>query len=298
MLISIIIPIYNTQEAKLRKCLDSIINQDYTDYECLMIDDGSKADTSFIVDKYAERDKRFFAIHKDNGGVSSARNKGLELAKGEWICFVDSDDWVKKNHLSSFINAIDDNIDLLLCGFEDVYIENTEIHHYDDLRYLNKEGFRKFLSETDVLWYMIPWDRMFRTSVIKEYNIRFNEGLPISEDRLFCYDYFLHTRGIATISAVTYVHDATDNTSLSRKPVSLDIQKKRFTLMSKAKRKLFNKFQMNKKDAIKLCSYNENLLVTMLNSGVSFLTLITLIKYDALLVIKLIIKKYATAASK
>lgn len=291
MLISIIIPIYNTQEAKLRKCLDSILCQDYYNYECLMVDDGSEASTASIIDEYVIRDDCFVAIHKENGGVSSARNKGLELAKGEWICFIDSDDWIKPNHLSSLVNAISDNIDIVLCGFEDVYKAETKIHSYKKNTYIGKSGCRQFLSETDVLWFMIPWDRIFRSSIIREHNIRFNTSLPISEDRLFCYDYLVHTRGITTTSGITYVHDATDNTSLSRKAVPLDIQKIRYKLMAKKKREVIKSMEMSKHDATMLNSYNENLLVTMLNSGASYYNLISLLQYDAMMVIKLFLKR-------
>lgn len=291
MLLSLIIPIYNTQETKLHKCLDSIVCQNFRDFECLMIDDGSKSQTALIVDEYAAKDSRFVAIHKENGGVSSARNKGLELAKGEWICFVDSDDWIKPNHLASMVGATDKDIDIVLCGFEDVYVEETKVHSYEKKRYLNKLGCCKFLSETDVLWYMIPWDRMFRMSIIKKNNIRFNETLPISEDRLFCYEYIVYANGVATTDIVTYVHDATDDTSLSRKVVPLTIQKKRFALMSKAKHKIISSLRMTKAEATMLNSYNENLLVTMLNSGASYITIFSLLPEDTILIIKLMIKR-------
>lgn len=291
MFFSIIIPIYNTQEAKLCKCLDSILHQDYSDYECLMVDDGSKGVTAKFIDEYTTKDNRFVAIHKENGGVSSARNKGLEQAKGEWICFVDSDDWIKPNHLSSLVNAISDKVDIVLCGFEDVYKEETKIHSYKDNNYIGKSGCRQFLSETDVLWYMIPWDRIFRASIIKEQDIRFNTSLPISEDRLFCYDYLVYTRGIATTSDITYVHDATDNTSLSRKAVPLLTQKTRYKLISKAKSEIIKTLGMSKHESTMLNSYNENLLVTMLNTGASYRTLLSLLHYDTINILKLIIKR-------
>ena len=105
MLITIIIPIYNRAKT-LPKCLDSIINQDYSEFECLLIDDGSHDDSLKICNDYANKDKRFRVFHKTNGGVGAARSLGLENAAGEWVAFVDSDDIIAPNHLSQFVAAI------------------------------------------------------------------------------------------------------------------------------------------------------------------------------------------------
>ena len=91
--ISVIIPVYNA-ESTLRRCVDSVLAQTFTDFECLLINDGSKDKSGEICDEYAIRDSRIKVFHKENGGVSSARNVGLDNATGEWIAFVDSDDWV------------------------------------------------------------------------------------------------------------------------------------------------------------------------------------------------------------
>ena len=97
-MISIITPVYNA-EKYLRCCIDSIIAQTFTDFELLLIDDGSKDKSGAICDEYAAKDARIRVFHKENGGVSSARNLGLDNAKGEWITFIDSDDWVKQDYL-------------------------------------------------------------------------------------------------------------------------------------------------------------------------------------------------------
>ena len=93
--ISVIVPVYNT-EKYLDRCIQSILAQTYTDFELLLVDDGSTDSSGAICDKYAEQDSRVRVFHKENGGVSSARNQGLDNAKGEWITFVDSDDWVDR----------------------------------------------------------------------------------------------------------------------------------------------------------------------------------------------------------
>ena len=101
MFFSIIIPVYNVAPY-LRECLDSVLAQTFTDWEAICVDDGSTDGSGAILDEYAVRDKRIKVFHQENGGASAARNKGLRLATGEWLCFIDSDDWVENNYLASF----------------------------------------------------------------------------------------------------------------------------------------------------------------------------------------------------
>lgn len=115
--ISVIIPVYNA-EATLRRCVDSVLSQTFTDFECLLINDGSKDKSGEICDEYAARDSRIGVFHKENGGVSSARNVGLDNATGEWIAFVDSDDWAGEKYLESFSEYLD--ADLIISGFQSV----------------------------------------------------------------------------------------------------------------------------------------------------------------------------------
>ena len=111
-LISVIVPVYNT-EKYLDECIQSILNQSFTDFELLLIDDGSTDRSGAICDQYAAKDERVRVFHTENGGVSSARNVGLDEAKGEWIAFVDSDDWVKSLFLENFIRYVDD-VDIII----------------------------------------------------------------------------------------------------------------------------------------------------------------------------------------
>ena len=113
-MISIIVPIYN-REKYLSECIDSILVQSYSDFEVLLIDDGSTDRSGEICDEYAQKDARIRVFHKENGGVSSARNVGLDNATGEWIAFVDSDDWVGEKYLESFSGHLD--ADLVIGGF-------------------------------------------------------------------------------------------------------------------------------------------------------------------------------------
>jgi len=115
--ISIIVPVYKV-EKYLRRCLDSIVAQTFTDWECILIDDGSPDNSGKICDEYVAKDGRFRVIHQENQGVSAARNAGLDAAKGEWIGFVDSDDWIEPNMYEYLYNdALETRSDAVICGF-------------------------------------------------------------------------------------------------------------------------------------------------------------------------------------
>ena len=116
-LISVIVPVYNV-ENYLPRCLDSIINQTYTNLEILLVDDGATDNSGKLCDEYAQKDNRIRVFHKENGGVSSARNMGLDNATGEYIAFVDSDDYIDKCMYEIMLNSsVQNNADIVVCGY-------------------------------------------------------------------------------------------------------------------------------------------------------------------------------------
>ena len=123
--ISVIVPVYNVEKF-IRRCLDSIRNQTLKDLEIILVDDGSTDNSGVICDEYAKLDNRIIVIHKENGGLSSARNRGLDSASGEWIAFVDSDDYLEKNMYETlYKTAIDENVDICVCFFKYLTTNNT-----------------------------------------------------------------------------------------------------------------------------------------------------------------------------
>lgn len=265
--VTLIIPIFNTGE-KLYRCLESVKSQTFADFECLMIDDGSKDESPQIIEEYAQKDSRFKAIHKENGGVSSARNEGLKKAKGEWVVFLDSDDSIKPNHLEAMLAAVDSDIDIVFTGYEQTLTGGriAEGHQYVACKYKEKDGVAKFLSETDTLRYMVPWDRMYRRRVIADAGILFDLNLSLSEDRLFCYQYLLYARGIVTISAVTYMHDASDLNSLSNRFYPFQVNAYRYDTFVKATEELFSRFELSDYAVFEMWKYTWNILVLTLSS--------------------------------
>ena len=187
--ISIIIPVYNVEQY-LSRCVESILNQTFSDFELLLIDDGSPDKSGKICDEYAMTDSRIRVFHKENDGVSSARNLGLDNARGEWVTFVDSDDWIKNNYLKVF----NDNscYDLIICGYQEFgYSDKKKVikEHYTikvDANLL--DIWEKHLStQCFVYWY--PWAKFYKNRIIQSNRIRFNKKMIYSEDFCFVLDY-------------------------------------------------------------------------------------------------------------
>lgn len=260
--LSIIIPVYNTLEKKLRRCLDSIIVQLYKDYECIVVDDGSTDGSAVIIDEYVTNDARFKAVHKKNGGVSSARNCGLRIASGEWLVFVDSDDFLMPDHISSLMDAATDDVDIVMTGFRFLHPDKTTEHGYNIGKYIGIESIRKFIFVTEFLRFQVPWDRIYRNKK----NLFFDENLSLGEDRLFCYQYLLNCKGIATISKITYIHDGTDETTLSYRTYPSTMNKYRLSVFKVAISGLNNHLEIGRKYTLLLDSYLEAIYTDLINS--------------------------------
>ena len=189
--ISVIIPVYNA-EKYLSHCIKSILSQTFTDFEVLLIDDGSTDGSGEICDEFAKNDTRIRVFHKNNGGVSSARNVGLDNAKGEWITFCDADDWVGKDWLFNFSEGFD--YDIVVQGFyitkvgNDVECMMSTLHD----AYYKRTDIRECLvtlSSINNVGYL--WCRAFRREIIDHFCIRFNENYALCEDLDFVFKYLL-----------------------------------------------------------------------------------------------------------
>ena len=149
-LLSVIVPIYNVEEY-LEKCLDSIINQTYKNLEIILVDDGSPDKCPQICDEYAKKDDRIVVIHKENGGVSSARNLGLDIAKGEFITFVDSDDWIDETmYEKMMLKQAEENLDLVFTRYKT--IKNGSIKKIKELTmdiFCKGNDLQYFISQLD-----------------------------------------------------------------------------------------------------------------------------------------------------
>lgn len=184
--ISVIIPIYNAEDF-LSKSVESVLNQTLKDIELLLIDDGSTDNSGKICDEYALKDKRVKVYHQENSGVSAARNNGIKLAKGEYIAFVDSDDYINPDMLEKmYQKAIEAGSDIVMCDAVTVYDNNTK--EPDTITQISKSRLLKHASFTPNLLLEMAgsvWRCIYKKSLIIDNNITFPIGLKFSEDRIF-----------------------------------------------------------------------------------------------------------------
>ncbi len=204
-MISVIIPVYNTAPY-LNRCVQSVIDQLYQDWECILVDDGSTDDSGRLCDKWALCDSRVKVIHQVNQGVSSARNHGLEKSKGEYICFIDSDDWVEPEYLEDLLKGLEfDYISLVSTG---------NIHHLKDgtIKYyqvdqkivfsMNSSYVKPFIDVIGLFYG--PTSKLYFRSIINEYSIRFPYNYSLGEDLIFNFSYLNHVNKVVCLPFSNY----------------------------------------------------------------------------------------------
>lgn len=203
--ISVIVPVYKA-EAYLHRCIDSLLVQTFQDFEILLVDDGSPDRSGEICDEYARKDKRVRVFHKENGGVSSARNLGIEIAHAEWICFVDSDDWVETDYLSTFFQHNPSESKIILQGILFEY-ESTPPKTEPFIKY--KLQVCKYPSTTELMQQKVlhdgcPISKMYNKSVLHKNGIRFIENLSTHEDHVFVWTYLNCIKEIQLCPTLSY----------------------------------------------------------------------------------------------
>ena len=203
--VSIIVPVYNV-EKYLIHLLESILSQTFADWECILVDDGSKDKSGAICDEYAARDNRFIVVHKQNGGVSSARNQGVGMCSAEWCCFIDSDDWLEPDYLINFFVDCYERYDCILQSFYFNYDRREVLHSLPDKIIKKSSELEYFLEYTNGVHNGFLWHRLFRLEIIKNFNIRFPEGISFAEDGVFFLNYILHSENFAVTANAGYHH--------------------------------------------------------------------------------------------
>ena len=210
--VSVIIPIYNSENV-LERCIDSVLCQSYKDFELLLINDGSTDSSGAICDDYAKKDNRIKVIHQANGGPSKARNTGLSIATGAWICFVDSDDWVEPEYIYGFLgrpNAVKE--ELIIQGFYDVYLDNDEKvitkkkHRFYDLNEVDIQNVKGLIVYNQLHRDGYPFCKLYNTQVIRENEIRFDQQISFAEDTLFLLKYLQFIKKMYFANDCAYNH--------------------------------------------------------------------------------------------
>ena len=202
-LVSIIVPVYNV-EKYVKKCLDFLLVQTYKNTEIIVIDDGSIDESGRVCDELKSKNNQLVVVHQKNKGLSGARNAGIKIAKGEFICFVDSDDYVKKDFIDKMMKNIDDDTDIVVCGFNnEVPSKNTLSGELATIKLLTKQ------ENIEV----IAWNKMYRRSLFKD--IKFPEG-DNYEDTLTTYKLLSRARKVVYIPESLYVYvDRSDSITKS-----------------------------------------------------------------------------------
>ena len=215
-MISIIVPVYNVRPY-LEQCICSIIGQSYRDWECILVDDGSTDGSGELCDELAHEDERLIVLHQENQGVSAARNHGLSICKGEYICFIDSDDWVAPDYLSHLLSGMtEDRVDMVVTGT--IHEQTTvKVHTSKEIIRLRMEGdFTGPFIEHVGLFYG-PCSILYKSSIIREHHILFPEKLSFGEDTTFVFSYLRLAKDIALLPFADYHYRIVDQASLSHR---------------------------------------------------------------------------------
>lgn len=204
--ISVIVPVYNS-ERTLHRCVDSILSQTFSDFELILVDDGSSDSSGCICDNYARKDKRVRVFHKMNGGVSSARNLGLDNAIGKWVTFCDSDDYVEDDWLGIFMRCCSHDKCLIMQSVN--FVGNVPVKNNSDVDNCNVCEFVETFYDSAILGYV--FNKLFLLPKIRQNYIRFDEKLKYREDEVFVLHYCLYCNsGIVYTANSGYFYQALD----------------------------------------------------------------------------------------
>ena len=214
---SVIIPAYNAEHT-IRRCLESLLNQPHENAELIIVNDGSIDTTGEICREYASRHGCIRYFEKENSGVASARNLGLDNATGEYILFVDSDDYVTENYFAALDVNTETDMDLTMFGrytydgeqLEERLLRPRVAKGPEEIADMICDAIRQQLMNS-------AWNKIYRRSLIEEHKIRFDQRLPIGEDKVFAVQYAIHAKSVAFVEDCVYVASLENECSLSRK---------------------------------------------------------------------------------
>ena len=211
--LSIILPVYNGSKF-VGKCIDSILGNTYTDFELIIVDDGSTDATAEICDRYAARDKRVVVYHNTNHGVSYSRNFGIDHANGTWVGFVDADDWLAGDAFSTIAtNTQNDKTDVVCYGFLSVTKDNETAVRLPSV----VGGKFSFMREQMLHGWTVVWDTFFRKDFLERHALRFKEGITIGEDFEFLFRAFYYAKDIVVIDKPLYYYNRMNEDSALHK---------------------------------------------------------------------------------
>ena len=216
--VSVIVPVYNAEKA-IERCIRSILDQEYKDLECIAVDDGSKDSSAEILDRLAKEDERLKVIHKENGGVSKARNTALEAVHGEYVQFLDADDWIPTDSTKLLVRAMEEsNADLTVGYFYRVVGENVAIQgSIASTNPLSLQEYAQLMMVTPAdYYYGVLWNKLYKAEIFKKYDLKMDENVRFAEDFIFNLEYLLHVEKIMPLKAPVYYYVKTEGSLVSQ----------------------------------------------------------------------------------
>lgn len=206
--VSVIVPVYNA-EAALRRCVESVLGQEYTDFQLILADDGSKDGSGAICDAYAEADRRVTVLHKENSGVSDTRNQAMSIARGRYLQFLDADDWITPNATKLLVRAAEEyQCDLVISDFYRVVGERVSPKgDIDEDAPFTREVYAAHMMENPAdYYYGVLWNKLYRRDIIEKHHLRMNPELSWCEDFLFNLEYIRHAQRFYALQVPVYYY--------------------------------------------------------------------------------------------
>ncbi|MCM1188702.1 MAG: glycosyltransferase [bacterium] len=223
-LVSIIVPVYNAENYLVR-CVGSVLNQEYTNFELLLVDDGSRDNSGAVCDGFAQRDGRVRVIHKENTGVSDSRNCALEQAKGKYIQFLDSDDWLTPEATKLFVRSAEaSGCDMVIADF--YRVSGGNLAHKGDIEkegLLTRQEFAVLMMENPAdFYYGVLWNKLFRRELIDRLCLRMDPQISWCEDFIFNLEYLRHCRSIYALNVPVYYYVKTKGSLVNSQGASIN----------------------------------------------------------------------------
>ena len=216
--VSIIVPVYNAQRTVAR-CIDSILGQEYTDFELLLVDDGSTDSSGAICDEYAARDSRIRVFHKENTGVSDSRNFAIDRARGTYLQFLDSDDWITPDATSSLVRAAESGpCDMVISDFYRVVGDRvSQKGDIDEDGVMTRVDYSSHMMENPAdFYYGVLWNKLYRRSIIEAHHLRMNPEISWCEDFMFNLEYIRYAETFRAIQIPIYYYVKTKGSLVSQ----------------------------------------------------------------------------------
>lgn len=219
-LISVILPVYNSGDS-VAKAIDSILVQSYINWELIIVNDGSTDDSAKIINNFSKTDSRILVIQQMNQGVSTARNKGISAASGEYLAFLDSDDWVDSDYLEKMLRPmLMHNVDLVCAGYYEINERNEDgisLHDFSSAKH--HKSLEKYEYQLNLFNGVsgVLWAKLFKKRIIREHNLLLDARVSLYEDLLFVLSYSTYVKNVFVISSSIYYYNRLNETGLSRR---------------------------------------------------------------------------------